>query len=58
MKLFHHAPTLALMIFLTSACCAHCRTAKFIGDRRADVAIRSFGRPYNKIVIAESGPLT
>jgi peptidyl-prolyl cis-trans isomerase B (cyclophilin B) len=34
------------------------KTAKFIGDRRADVAIRSFGRPYNKIVIAESRPLT
>ena len=43
---------------LNRACCAHCRTAKFIGDRRADVAIRSFGRPYNKIMIAESGPLT
>ena len=33
------------------------RAAKLIGDRRADVAIRSFGRPYNKIVVAESGPL-
>jgi len=33
------------------------KTAKLIGDRRADVAIRAYGRPYSKIVVAECGPL-
>ena len=31
------------------------RVAKFAGDKRADVAEKSFGRPYSKIVVAESG---
>ena len=31
------------------------RVAKLAGDKRADVAEKSFGRPYSRIVIAESG---
>lgn len=33
------------------------KTAKFLGDRRADVAIRSFGRPFAKVVVSECGHL-
>lgn len=29
--------------------------AKLAGDKRADVAEKGFGRPYSKVVIAESG---
>ncbi|KAK9828053.1 hypothetical protein WJX81_005565, partial [Elliptochloris bilobata] len=31
------------------------KVAKLAGDKRADVAEKSFGRPYSKIVVVESG---
>jgi len=37
----------------TSHACA--RVAKLAGDKRANVAEKSFGRPFSKVVIAESG---
>lgn len=33
------------------------RAGKAAGDKRADVAERAFGKPFNKIVIAETGPV-
>ncbi len=44
--------------FCQSSGAAACdRTAKFLGDRRADVAIRSYGRPFAKIVVSACGPM-
>jgi len=34
-----------------------CRAGKALGDKRANVGERAFGKPFNKIVIAECGPL-
>ena len=32
-----------------------CRVAKLAGDKRADVAEKGFGRPFSRVVIAQSG---
>lgn len=31
------------------------RVAKLAGDKRADVAEKGFGRPFRRVVIAQSG---
>ena len=36
-------------------CCGPGRIAKAVGDRRADVAAKGFGRPYQRITIIDSG---
>ena len=32
-----------------------CRVAKLAGDKRADVAEKGFGRPFRRVIIAQSG---
>lgn len=32
-------------------CASTCRVAKVLGDRRADVAARSFGKPLSRVLI-------
>ena len=32
-----------------------CRAGKFLGDKRADVAEKGFGRPFQKVLVTASG---
>ena len=36
-------------------CACACRVAKFVGDKRADVAEKAFGRPFAKVIISAAG---
>lgn len=38
--------------------CGACRVAKLAGDKRADVAEKGFGRPFSRVVIAQSSVST
>ena len=33
------------------------RAGKFLGDKRADVAEKGFGRPFQKVLVSASGVL-
>lgn len=41
----------------TDMMCECNRAGKFLGDKRADVAEKGFGRPFQKVLVSASGVL-